>query len=225
MTTLTGVLLAAGAGTRMGHPKALAKSGQDSFLVRGVRTLWSACDGVTVVLGSRAPIVRRRAEIEFQRLVSEGRLHAELTPRRNHPARTLEAHFVNHRRWQEGMLSSVKEGLRAARELGADGILILPVDHPDVRPDTVRALGTLLAEAIAACRTRRERAAFSYALVPRHGGHRGHPLAVTRALADAIAGDRGATDLSDAVRRNARLVGYVDVRDAGVLRNRNSPGD
>ena len=34
-----------------------------------------------------------------------------------------------------------------------------------------------------------------------------------------------AEDLSDAVRRNARLVGYVDVTDAGILRNRNTPRD
>jgi len=58
---MAGVLLAAGASTRMGHPKALAAAGRESFLVRGVRNLWSACDAVMVVLGSRAPVVRRRA--------------------------------------------------------------------------------------------------------------------------------------------------------------------
>lgn len=222
---IAGVLLAAGASTRMGHPKALARSGRDSFLVSCVRTLWSACDGVTVVLGSRAPIVRRRAEQEFERLVSEGRLHAELTRDRRNRSRRLEAHFITHRKWQEGMLSSVREGLRVAGADQPDSLLVLPVDHPDVRPETVRALATLMADAIAACRTKRERAAFSYALIPRHGGHRGHPLALTRALAEAVASDRKAADLSDAVRRNARLVGYVDVRDPGILRNRNTPQD
>ena len=38
-----------------------------------------------------------------------------------------------------------------------------------------------------------------------------------------IDADRGAEDLSDAVRRNARLVGFLDVTDPGVLRNRNAP--
>jgi len=220
---MAGILLAAGASTRMGHPKALARSGRDSFLIHGVRTLWSACDTVLVVLGSRAPIVRRRAEQEFERLVGQGRLHAELTPVRRAAARRLEAQFTVNRQWPKGMLSSVREGLRAARAFDCDGMLVLPVDHPDVRPDTVRALAALLAEAVGACRTRRERAAFAYALVPRHGGRRGHPLAITRALAEAIATDRRAADLSDAVRRNARLIGYVDVADPGILRNRNSP--
>jgi len=222
---IAGVLLAAGASTRMGHPKALAKSGRDSFLIRCVRTLWTACDGVTVVLGSRAPIVRRRAELEFERLVSEGRMHAELTPARRGASRRLEAQFITNRKWQEGMLSSVREGLRAARGYEAESLLVLPVDHPDVRPETVRALAKLMGDALAACKTRKERAAFSYALIPRSGGHRGHPVALTCALADAIAADREATDLSEAVKRNARLIGYLDVRDSGILRNRNSPKD
>jgi CTP:molybdopterin cytidylyltransferase MocA len=222
---IAGIVLAAGASTRMGRPKALAKAGNDSFLIRCVRTLWTACDGVTVVLGSRAPIVRRRAELEFERLVSEGRMHAELTPSRRRGAQRLEAQFVTNRKWQEGMLSSVREGLRAARAYDGESLLVLPVDHPDVKPETVRALAALMTEAMAACKTRRERAAFSYALIPRSGGHRGHPVALTPALADAIANDRAATDLSDAVKRNARLIGYLDVKDGGILRNRNSPKD
>ena len=222
---IAGIVLAAGASTRMGRPKALASAGNDSFLIRCVRTLWTACDGVTVVLGSRAPIVRRRAELEFERLVSEGRMHAELTPSRRRASRTLEAQFVTNRKWQEGMLSSVREGLRAARADRDESVLVLPVDHPDVRPETVRALAALMSEAMAACRTMRERASFSYALIPRSGGHRGHPVALSPALADAIANDRQAADLSDAVKRNARLIGYLDVKDRGILRNRNTPKD
>ena len=46
-----GLLLAAGAGTRMGRPKALV----DGWLTRAVDSLESAgCDGVTVVLGAGA---------------------------------------------------------------------------------------------------------------------------------------------------------------------------
>ena len=66
---------------------------------------------------------------------------------------------------------------------------------------------------------------FSYALVPRFRGRRGHPLALSAALARAVAKDAAARDLSDAVRRSARLVGYLDVRDAGITRNVNRPGD
>jgi hypothetical protein len=40
-----------------------------------------------------------------------------------------------------------------------------------------------------------------------------------------VIADRGARDLSDAVRRNARLVGFLDCADPGVVRNRNRPED
>ena len=66
---------------------------------------------------------------------------------------------------------------------------------------------------------------FAYALVPRHKRRRGHPLALSPALARSVAADATAVDLSDAVRRNARLLGYLDVTDAGVTRNRNTPRD
>lgn len=54
MTTV-GVLLAAGAGRRMGRPKALV----DDWLARGVATL-APCDRVVVVLGAQAEAARER---------------------------------------------------------------------------------------------------------------------------------------------------------------------
>ena len=61
--------------------------------------------------------------------------------------------------------------------------------------------------------------------MPRFRRRRGHPVALSPALARAVAADTGAEDLSDAIRRNARLVGYLEVGDAGVVRNRNTPRD
>jgi len=53
--TTVGVLLAAGAGRRMGRPKALV----DDWLARGVATL-GPCDRVVVVLGAEAEVARER---------------------------------------------------------------------------------------------------------------------------------------------------------------------
>jgi CTP:molybdopterin cytidylyltransferase MocA len=220
-----GVLLAAGASTRMRSLKALSRAGRESFLAGGVRRLWSACDAVVIVLGAKSTVVRRHAELEFQRLVGEGRFHHDLRQAKRHGARSLEAHFVVNRDWPKGMYSSVREGLKAARAFAPDTVLVLPVDHTDVRSATVQALAGLVQAALAACRTPRERKVFRYALVPRHRRRRGHPLALSPALADAIARDRLAADLAEAVRRNARLVGYIDVDDPGILRNRNTPRD
>jgi molybdenum cofactor cytidylyltransferase len=219
---IAGVLLAAGASSRMGKNKALVRAGRSSFLVHGVRHLWTACDSVVVVLGANAAEIRRRAEEEFEALVEGGALREDLQYAHRHGSGGLEVHFVVNTRWKRGMYSSVRLGLREALSLEPAGVMVLPVDHPDVKPVTVASLAQVMLQAIVACRAK-ERAAFSYALVPRHARHRGHPLALTPALARSIAGDDGAEDLSDAVRRHARLVGYIDVADPGVVRNRNTP--
>jgi CTP:molybdopterin cytidylyltransferase MocA len=222
---LVGVLLAAGASTRMGTDKALVRKGGMSFLAHGVRTLWHGCTCVVTVIGAGAPRIRRAAEEEFTRLVGSGRLHADLAQAHRHGAAGLELHFQVNPRWRSGMLSSVQAGLHEALALRPEAILVLPVDHPAVRAQTVLALSSVVKLALAACRNAAERRKFSYALVPRYRRRRGHPLALTPALAKAIAADREARDLSDAVRRNARLVGYLDVQDPGIVRNVNRRGD
>ena len=228
---MVGVLLAAGASKRMGRPKALVATNDGSFISHGIRTLWRTCDRVVVVLGADAPRIRGRTEREFVALVGAGRLALDLADAKRQSlladpsSERLEVRFVVNRAWRRGMLSSVREGLRAALSAHPEAVLVAPVDHPAVRPGTVADLGRVLIAALAACRTPRARARFSYALVPRFRGRRGHPVALSPALARAVAGDSEAVDLSDAIRRHARLVGYLDVSDAGVVRNRNTPSD
>ena len=226
-----GVLLAAGASRRMGRTKSLVKAGGQTYFAHGVRHLWSACDAVVVVLGAGARHVRAAAEDEFVRLVHRGALHDDLQAAQRHGSRGLEVRFVVNRGWQKGMLGSARLGLRAALRLKPDGVLVMPVDHPAVKPATVRALAAALRAALDSYRggpakragSRSPRDGFAYALVPRYRRRRGHPVALSPALARAVTRDRQATDLSDAVRRNARLVGYLDCADAGVVRNRNTP--
>jgi len=222
---MVGVLLAAGASTRMGRPKALAKIGPESFIAHGIRNLWCACDTVVVVLGKDAAAIRRRTEEEFVRLVGTGCFDEELHAAHRHKAQKLEVHFVVNRAWRKGMYSSARAGLAKALRFGPEAVMVLPVDHPAVKPATVHSLATVMAQALRASRTSKVRVGFSYALVPRFRGRRGHPLALSAALARAVAKDAAARDLSDAVRRSARLVGYLDVRDAGITRNVNRPGD
>lgn len=216
-----GVLLAGGASTRMGSPKASKKWKGRSFLAHGVGALWSACDSVVVVLGSGARQVRDAAETEFGELVASGALSEQVHAAGRKAARGLEVHFAVNRDWKRGMLSSVRAGLAEALRLKAEGVLVLPVDHPEVRAETVAQLAAVMSEALGVFGAR-ERSGFAYALVPRRKGLRGHPLALSPALARAIVRDGGARDLSDAVRRNARLVGFLDVADPGIVKNRNA---
>jgi CTP:molybdopterin cytidylyltransferase MocA len=221
-----GVLLAAGASRRMGRTKSLVRTRGESFFAHGVRRLWAACDAVVVVLGADARRVRQAAEAEFVALVGHGALHDDLTRAHRHGATGLEVRFVVNRAWRRGMLGSARAGLAAASRLKPEAILLLPVDHPAVSPKTVQALAGAMRAAIGSYRGGARRSSpFAYALVPRYRRSRGHPLALSPALARAVAADRGARDLSDAVRRNARLVGYLDCPDSGVVRNRNRPGD
>jgi CTP:molybdopterin cytidylyltransferase MocA len=240
-----GVLLAAGASRRMGRTKSLMRERGETFLARGVRHLWHACDAVVVVLGAEAARVRPALEEEFLRLVERGELHDDLQTAHRHGAAGLEVRIIENPKWRSGMLTSVQVGLRAALALDPGLVLVLPVDHPSVRADTVRALAAAMGAALASyqpaappapragsrrrTRARAPRAprgdGFAYALVPRYRRRRGHPVALSPALARAVSRDREARDLSDAMRRSARLVGFLDCPDPGVVRNRNTPGD
>ncbi len=219
---IVGVLLAAGASTRMGSPKALAMSRGQSFLVRGVRALWTVCDTVVVVLGADGERICDEVGLEFERLVAKGLLAPEVHRGKHARGSELEVRFAFNKKWEQGMLSSARVGLKAALKHRPRGVLVLPVDHPEVKPETVRALGAMLDEALGAFGGK-QASGFAYALVPRHRGRRGHPLAMSSALAALVARDGKATDLADGMRRHARLIGYLDVADRGITVNRNTP--
>lgn len=111
--TVQGLLLAAGAGTRMGMPKALVADDAGSWLVRGVRALGDGgCSGVTVVLGARSS--------EAVSLLDG-----------------LGVDVVIAADWEEGMSASLRSGLRALPP-DVDAGLVLLVDLPDLTADVVR---------------------------------------------------------------------------------------
>jgi CTP:molybdopterin cytidylyltransferase MocA len=219
---MVGVLLAGGASTRMGSPKPLRKARGRSFLAHGIQRLWSTCTTVVVVLGAKAAQVRGEVEEEFDRIVRDGVL-GELPIALGHGVDRLEVRFVVNPRWRQGMYSSVRLGLKKALDQRPHAIVLLPVDHPTLRAGTVIDLAKLMGAALGACRSPQERKRFSYALVPRYRRLRGHPVALSAALSQAIAKDGKAANLSDAVRRNARMLGFLDVEDPGVITNQNTP--
>jgi CTP:molybdopterin cytidylyltransferase MocA len=113
--TVQGVLLAAGAGSRMGTPKALVV-GEDGepWLARGVEALLGGgCAGVTVVLGAAAAAAAAH--------VPAG------------PVTTVVAAD-----WAEGMSASLRAGLAALADSEATAAVISLVDLPDVDARVVR---------------------------------------------------------------------------------------
>jgi molybdenum cofactor cytidylyltransferase/nicotine blue oxidoreductase len=110
-----GLLLAAGAGRRMGTPKALVRDPDGtSWLRRAVAVLRAAgCEPVTVVLGAQA-------EDALPLLQDTG------------------ATAVVAADWDHGMSASLRAGLLAAEVTGADAVVVTLVDLPDVGEDVVR---------------------------------------------------------------------------------------
>lgn len=119
--TVAGVLLAAGAGTRFGGPKALVRLHGELLVHRGVRLLREGgCDRVLVVLGAQAERVR-----------------AEL---RDHLDRG-DVDAVVAEDWATGMGASLRAGL-AALPSDAGACVVALADQPLVAPEAVRRLVT-----------------------------------------------------------------------------------
>ena len=140
------LILAAGAGTRMGGPKALLEFRGRLLIERAIDAARAGgCGQVVAVLGAAAEQVRQRADLRGARVV------------------------VNQG-WNEGVGSSLRAGLAAlgsefddAQVAPIDAALVLLVDQPMVGADAVHAV-------LAAWRGGARLAAASYA------GQRGHPV-------------------------------------------------
>ena len=114
MTSVVGLLLAAGEGRRFGGPKALARDDDGtSWLLRAVQAL-RPCSEVVVVLGAEA----ERAAALLPMSVS--RIHAD--------------------DWAEGMGASLRAGLDALAPTDHDAAVVSLVDLPDVDAAVVARL-------------------------------------------------------------------------------------
>jgi len=118
--------------------------------------------------------------------------------------------FVHNANYEEGMGTSLREGVRAA---AAGGVGVCLADMPFVRTGTIRNLGDVLAK-------------HSNSIVlPVFGGHRGHPVFFSeRFRSDLLKldGDEGARRI---LNRYPEAVIEVQTEDAGVLQDIDTPED
>jgi CTP:molybdopterin cytidylyltransferase MocA len=117
MSTVAGLVLAAGGGRRYGMPKALVEYEGSLLVERAVRTARAVCDPVLVVLGAQAVDVWRTADLEG-------------------------ATVLANRDWETGMASSLRTGLDGLRgwPVRVDAALVTLVDMPGMTPEALRAV-------------------------------------------------------------------------------------
>ena len=117
---ISGIVLAAGASTRMGRAKAALPLGNtgETVVSRVVKTvLEGGVPSVVVVAGAHIDAVLAAM-----------------------PAREPRARVIEHHGWEQGQLSSLLAGLAAIDHPLLEAALVTLVDVPLVRPSTVAAV-------------------------------------------------------------------------------------
>lgn len=193
--TVLGLLLAAGAGRRMGSPKALLRDNAGTpFVARAIGVLLEGgCDSVLVVTGASAD--------EATRLLEE-------TGWADHPAVAV----VFAADWDEGMGASLRAGLSTAFGAEASSALVTLVDLPDVGADVVRrVLGQRSGDEDALARAT-------------YDGRPGHPVLLGRGhWAGVIGSARGDTGARDYLTANPPVP--VECGDLATGRDADTPED
>ena len=194
--SFAGVILAAGASSRMGRDKALLPwplveanpRSTETFLSAAIRSLTDATDFVVVVTGENDPTL---APVVY---ASGATLARNPDPTR-------------------GQFSSLRVGLHEVLNRGRDAALITLVDRPPANSVTVQKL-----------RETFEQAADSvWAVVPEYSGKHGHPYVAGREMIERFLREPATGNARDVEHRFQSHVQYIAVEDPFVALNINTP--
>ena len=184
------IVLAAGRSTRMvSGNKLLAVLGGEPVVGRTIRAAAGSGVGeVIVVTGHEAAAV---AEVAAIAEVAAG----------VDAAGEFRTRIVYHSSYDDGMASSLAEGIRSAE--ASNGYLILPGDMPLVQPETIRKVAGHFSS--------------GRIVVPTFEGRRGHPVLFASTFRGdllRLTGDAGARPV---LERHAEFVSEIAVEDPGIL--------
>jgi molybdenum cofactor cytidylyltransferase len=197
--SLCGVILAAGASTRMGRDKALLPWPNEqlggTLLSAAIRSLTSQTDLVIVVTGANTS---QLAQVVY----AQG------------------AFLVENPLPERGQFSSLQVGLQDVLSRGRDAAVITLVDRPPVQPTTLQRL--LLAFEAALDRTKDKR---KWAVVPEISGKHGHPILASREMIEAFLRAPATSNAREVEHAHEEFIEYVPVNDPIVAVNVDTPED
>ncbi len=196
MPVLCGLILAAGASSRMGTDKALLP--------------WPphANDGTTLL---SAHICALRPHTQAVMVVA-GRNAERLQP----VIAACSAEMVVNPAPERGQFSSLQAGLRAVVERGFEGAMITPVDCP---PLSAASLEKLCAEFARAVKQG------LWAVTPEHQGRHGHPLLAASAWIEVILRAPVTGNAREVKRAHARYFASVPVAEILAGAGMNTPAE
>lgn len=201
------IVLAAGAGTRFGGPKALAKTGNRLWLRIAYDLLGSVgISPVVFVIGADADLVKTAWTDTVT--LNQG---------------SEQPLWVVNDCWRDGRTGSIQSGLSqiSAR---LDAVVIHQVDFPFVQVATVKAMIKRFA-ALTALDSTKSGTGAGQVVLPRANGRSGHPLLISRQLIEEVNSLGVDEPLSHVIKRDAGRVSFADVEDEGIHRNINTPVD
>lgn len=193
MSEVVGIVLAAGQSTRMGQPKALlpCPPAGRTFVTQIIHVLREGgIDTIAVIGRVNDPDLRRE-------VASAG----------------LPVCYVENPSPELGQLSSILVGVAFAEARQSAGILVLPVDMPLIRPETVRtALGAFAAGDEPVLRAT-------------YQGRHGHPVIFGAAVFPVLRHADPEVGARAVLHQDPSRVRNLEVDDPGVLRDFDWPTD
>ena len=199
MSGMCGLILSAGASSRMGTDKALLPwppggldatgSSGGTLLSAAIAALGPFTETIVVVAGKNAENIAP--------VVAAG-----------------GAAMVRNPAPERGQFSSMQLGLQEALRRGCDAAAITLVDCPPLSSASLSKLSEAFESAIAAGK---------WGVAPEREGRRGHPLLAGRALIDAFLAAPATSNAREVKRAHAHAIEYVSVPDLLVSVDVNTP--
>ena len=211
-----GVILSAGASTRMGRDKALlpwpaaTSSAVSAIALREAAVLApNSVASADTFLSSHIELLRSFTQMVF---VVAGGNAATLAP----IVHSRGAFLVENPEPERGQFSSLRTGLVEVLNRGRDAAIVALVDRPPARSDTV----ALLLEQF---QLHSERGI--WAAVPQHAEKHGHPIVVGRDMIESFLRAPADATARDIEHRHQERIAYIPVDDPFTTMNIDTPED